>query len=70
MPSMDKDLIDRGFEAVHTAVSEFNAGKPPRQLCVLCNGTLIVEGFPDGGRYSQWDIHCPCGKSNTTLKGL
>jgi hypothetical protein len=70
MPTMDDALIDRAIAAVRAAVREFTAGEPPRQLCVLCNGTLIVEGVAEDGRYSSWKIHCPCGKSNTRLKGL
>lgn len=70
MPTIDDALIDRAIAAVRAAVRELNAGETPHESCVFCDGTLVVEGFPNGGPYSSWDIHCPCGKSNTTLKGL
>jgi hypothetical protein len=70
MPTIDDALIERATAAVRAAVREFNAGKTPHESCVFCDGELIVEGHPKGGPYSSWTIHCPCGKSNTRLKGL
>jgi len=66
----DKAQIDRAVQSVRAAVRKFNAGKPQDEECVFCHGKIVVDGFPRSGPYSSWQVHCPCGKSNTTLKGL
>jgi cytochrome c5 len=70
MEKPDKAQIDRAWESVQAAVRKFNAGKPQDEECVFCHATIVVDGFPTDGPCSSWDVHCPCGKSNTTLKGL
>jgi hypothetical protein len=70
MANPDKAQIERVWESVQNAVAKFNSGKPQDEECVFCHGKIVVDGFPRGGPYSSWDVHCPCGKSNTTLKGL
>lgn len=59
----------RAFDAVYNAVRKYNAGLEQDERCTFCNEVLVVDGLPKENP-SQWMVHCPCGKSNTTLKGL
>ena len=63
-------LRAKAWDAVRAALHKFNVGKPQDEVCPFCHQALVVEGWPPGGSFSQWDIHCPCGKSNITFKGL
>lgn len=67
---MTDDIIDRAFAAVRAAVARAAADQPQDQVCAFCEQPLIVEGLPPGGPHTQWLVRCPCGKSNTTIKGL
>jgi len=65
-----RETTDKAWAAVLAAIAKANAGEPHDEVCAFCGKPLIVEGFPPGGPYTQWQVHCPCGKSNGTLRGL
>ena len=67
---VDKEQIDRAWTSVRAAIARINAGEAHHEVCALCGARLDVEGLPPGGPFTQWLVHCPCGKSNGTLKGL
>lgn len=66
----DPNIRERAWAAVLSAIDKVRAGQPQDEVCVLCGGTIIVEGLPPGGPFSSWSFICPCGKSNGELKGL
>jgi len=69
MANPPNDLFERAFASVRTAVARYRAGDPETVACVFCAGAIGVEGMPRDAP-TQWLVHCPCGKSNTTIKGL
>jgi hypothetical protein len=70
MTSEDKAQREKAFAAVRAAIAKVNAGKPQDEVCAFCQKPLVVEGLPPGGPFTQWQVHCPCGKSNGIIKGL
>ncbi len=71
MTSADEQARRRkAFDAVKTAVGQYQRGEVSEEVCPFCAGTLIVEGSPAKGPPSAWHVHCPCGKCNTVFKGL
>ncbi|MGE0404257.1 MAG: hypothetical protein AB7T06_46540 [Kofleriaceae bacterium] len=57
------------WEALQSAVRQFNANIPIEARCVFCENVLEVEGVPPNSP-TQWFVRCPCGKSNATIKGV
>jgi hypothetical protein len=70
MTKPDDAQIERVWASVQAAMRKFNGGKPQDEPCVFCGEKIVVEGYTKEGPHSSWLIHCPCGMSNTTLKGL
>ena len=61
---------EQGFAASWAAIGKLQAGAPVDEVCPFCGGTLVVEGLPPGGPWTQWLVDCPCGRSRGTIKGL
>jgi hypothetical protein len=57
-------------QAVELALQQFRLGEPITAQCHFSNDALVVTGSPPGGPFTQWDVRCPCGKSNSVFKGL
>jgi hypothetical protein len=73
MTEMDRDELaarEATIAAIRHAIRKANEGAPVDEVCGFCGNPLVVEGLPPGGPYSQWLIHCPCGRSDTLVKGL
>jgi len=69
--AIERDLASYKFlkpehRPAMTAFLQFLARVPIDQMCPLCGGAIVVE-TPDP---EVWLTHCPCGKSNSTQKGL
>jgi hypothetical protein len=65
----EPEKLRAAWDAVQSAVRQFNAKIPIEARCPFCENPLGVDGMPKESP-TQWMIHCACGKSNTTLKGL
>ncbi|WP_222616725.1 hypothetical protein, partial [Undibacterium umbellatum] len=57
---------------IYIALAQSNSGDPITQSCLDCNQLLNVEALSinKGIRPCAWTISCPCGKCNTTFRGL
>lgn len=64
-----RDNLKAAWNAVHSAVRQFNAGVVIDARCPYCEHVLLVEGLPVDSP-TQWFVRCVCGKCNATLKGL
>jgi hypothetical protein len=52
------------------AIKALREGRPSDEKCYFCGGKIDVLGYPPGGPFTTLDVHCPCGKSNSRLKGI
>jgi hypothetical protein len=66
----DKAKAKEAFARVRAAIAKLNAGQPYDEVCVCCGRPLEIMGLPPGGPFTQWLIHCPCGKSAGKFFGL
>jgi hypothetical protein len=66
----DKAKVAEAFARVRAAIAKLNAGERHDEACVFCDKPLVIVGLPPGGLFTAWLIHCPCGKSDGTIKGL
>lgn len=57
-----------GSKQVLIALGQLQSNEPIDQHCHFCDGQISGEtlGMPT----SAWKLSCPCGKSNSTFRGL
>ncbi len=57
--------MPEGQKAIERALSAARRGVAHPEVCVFCKKPLVVVGED-----TVWYVHCPCGKSSATFKGL
>jgi hypothetical protein len=63
------EVKEQVVAAVRGAVEASRQGRAVEQTCIFCGGVLHVMPVPPD-QPTQWLVGCPCGQSNTTIKGL
>lgn len=70
MDKLTLDELKRASERIDRAIAQFKAGAEVTETCLFCTGRLEVRAFPAVPRQTNFDIRCPCGKSNTRQLGI
>jgi len=64
------DEMKKVSERIDRAIAQHQAGVEVTETCIFCSGRLQVRAFPAVPRQTNFDIRCPCGKSNTRQLGI
>jgi hypothetical protein len=63
------ERLEAAWDAVQSAVRQFNCNASIDARCPFCSNVLAVDGVPKKSP-SQWFVRCSCGTCNTLLKSL
>jgi len=65
---LDLDRLPLGAREAMIALGQLQAKEPIDQACHFCGQPIVGETL--GAPASAWRMSCPCGKSNSTFRGL
>lgn len=64
-----EEQADAAWAGIKRGINRVKQGLPPDELCVFCGDALTILGLPPPP-YVSFQVGCPCGTSNGSIKGL